>query len=142
MTPLDNILEIELPKVYDPRGSLTFAEGGVHVPFPIKRVFYVYDIPGGATRGGHAHYTCMEMIMAVAGTVTVRLSDGTNEKTFVLDRANKALFVPAGLWLTTSNFTTGSIYLCFASEPYEEEDYIRDYEEFLEYSRQQYLSQQ
>lgn len=132
MSQLEKAREIEFPKICDPRGNLSFVEGGRHIPFPIRRVFYIYDIPGGETRGGHAHKYCQQILTAVCGSFTLRLTDGKDERTFHLDRANKGVLIPNGLWLTMENFTTGSICLAIASEPYDEEDYVRDFEEFIE----------
>lgn len=136
MSLLDQAEVIEFSKVCDPRGNLSFIEGGCHVPFPIKRVFYIYDVPGGATRGSHAHIKCHEVIIAVSGSFDVHLSDGVNHRVITLNNSNKGLHVPPGLWLSTHNFTTGSVCLTLCSEIYEEEDYIRDFDEFIEYSKQ------
>lgn len=124
---------IEFPKVSDSRGNLSFVEGGRHIPFPIRRAFFIYDIPGGATRGGHAHKTCAEVVVAVSGSFQVILTNGTEETTVTLNRANMGVLVPPGTWITMPNFTTGSVLLALASEEYEEEDYIRDFDEFKRY---------
>lgn len=123
----------EFPKISDPRGNLSFIEGARHVPFPIKRVFYIYDVPGGETRGGHAHKECAEVLIAVSGSLQVRLTDGEQERTYTLNRANRGLLVPPGLWRTMTDFTTGTVVLALCSREYEEEDYIRDYDEFIDY---------
>lgn len=136
MSQLDKAREIELPKIYDHRGNLSFAESGRHIPFPIRRVFFIYDIPGGETRGGHAHKKCTQTVSAVTGSFTLRLTDGINERVFRLDRGNKAVLIPTGVWLTMEDFTTGTVCLALASEPYEEEEYFRDFEEFLEYTKE------
>lgn len=104
------------------------------MPFPIRRVFYIYDVPGGETRGGHAHKECSIVLLAIAGSFEVRLTDGTNERVVRLNRANRGVLIPPGVWDTMSDFTTGSVALALASHPYEEEDYIRDYDEFLAYT--------
>lgn len=132
---LDKARIIDLPKVCDPRGNLSFVEGGRHLPFNIRRVFYIYDVPGGETRGGHAHKICQTALVAVAGSLTVRLTDGNREKVYHLNRSNKALLIPAGVWDTMEDFTTGTVVVAFASHQYEEEDYIRDYDDFCEYSQ-------
>jgi mannose-6-phosphate isomerase-like protein (cupin superfamily) len=108
-------------------------EGARHVPFPIKRVFYIYDVPGGETRGGHAHKECYEVLIAVSGSLDIRLTDGNSDVTFTLNRSNKALLVPTGTWLTMHNFTTGTVLLALTSHEFEESDYIRDYEEYVSY---------
>ncbi len=133
-TPIDQVREIEFPKICDPRGNLSFVESARHVPFPIRRVFYIYDVPGGETRGGHAHKKCWMALMAIAGSFDVRLTDGRSEKVVRLNRANKAVLIPPGVWDTMSEFTTGTVALALASEFYDEDDYIRDYDEFLTYA--------
>ncbi|MBP3299394.1 MAG: WxcM-like domain-containing protein [Muribaculaceae bacterium] len=135
MSALDKVRIIELPKICDPRGNLSFAEGGRHLPFSIKRVFYIYDVPGGECRGGHAHKECSIVLIAVAGSFEVRLTDGKREMTVLLNRANRGVLIPPGVWDTMHDFTTGSVALALASHPYEEEDYIRDYDEFIEYAK-------
>lgn len=134
MSPLDKARLIDLPKICDPRGNLSFVEGGRHLPFNIRRVFYIYDVPGGETRGGHAHRKCSIMLVAAAGSLTVRLTDGKDEKTFLLNRSNRGLLIPPGVWDTMEDFTTGTVVLALASHQYEEEDYIRDFDEFCEYA--------
>ena len=124
---LDKVRIIEFPKICDPRGNLSFVESARHIPFSIKRVFYIYDVPGGETRGGHAHRECTIVLMALAGSFDVRLTDGKNEMTVRLNRANRGVLIPPGVWDTMHDFTT------LASHPYEEEDYIRDYDDYLEY---------
>lgn len=132
-TPLDKVRKIEFPKICDPRGNLSFIEGGCHVPITIRRVFYIYDVPGGATRGAHAHKECIEVLIPLSGSFDVHLSDGTEERIYTLNRSNVGLLVPPGLWLSTHNYTTGSICLVLCSDYYEEEDYIRDFEEYCSY---------
>ncbi len=134
-TPLEKVRVIELPKICDPRGNLSFVEGGRHIPFNIRRVFYIYDVPGGETRGGHAHRECQTVLVAVAGSLTVRLTDGVDEITVQLNRSNKGVLIPAGVWDTMHDFTTGTVCVAFASHLYEEEDYIRDFDEFCDYAR-------
>ena len=133
MSLLDKARLIELPKICDPRGNLSFAEGGRHVPFSIRRVFFIYDVPGGETRGGHAHRECSIVLLALTGSFEVRLTDGSDERLYRLNRANKGLLIPPGVWDTMEDFTTGTVALALASLPYEEEDYIRDYDEYLDY---------
>ena len=133
MSPLENVKIFEFPKICDPRGNLSFVEGGRHIPFSIKRVFYLYDVPGGETRGGHAHKECSCVLVAVAGSLDLRLTDGEKEIIVNLNRSNKGVLIPPGVWDSMHNFTTGTVALAFASHQYEEEDYIRDYDEYLEY---------
>lgn len=122
---------IDLPVVHDPRGNLTFIENGEHIPFAIKRVYYLYDVPGGAERGGHAHKALHQLVIAVSGSFDVHLDDGTNKTSFHLNRANFGLYVPPMMWREIDNFSGGSVCLVLASELYDEQDYHRDYEAFL-----------
>src|SRR6476659_3070845 len=107
---------IELPQIADPRGNLTFIEGSRHVPFEIKRVFYLYDVPGGATRAGHALKTCQQFIIAMSGSFDVLLDDGTNTKRYHLNRSYTGLYVPALIWRVLENFSSGSVCTVLASE--------------------------
>ncbi len=133
MNVLDKIREFEFPKVSEPRGNLSFIEEGCHIPFSLKRVFYIYDIPGGVTRGAHAHKRGNEIVVAVAGAFNLHLSDGKEERIIRLDRSNKGVLVPPGVWLSMHNFTTGTILLALCDNAYEEEDYIRDFDEYKAY---------
>lgn len=135
MSLLNKVKTFEFPKICDPRGNLSFIESARHIPFSIKRVFYIYDVPGGETRGGHAHKECACVLIALSGSLDVRLTDGENEMTVTLNRANKGLLIPPGVWDTMHNFTTGTVVLALASHQYEEEDYIRDYDEYVEYAK-------
>lgn len=135
MSQLDKVRTIEFPKICDPRGNLSFIESARHIPFSIKRVFYIYDVPGGETRGGHAHRECSCVLIAVSGSFDLRLTDGISEMTITLNRSNKGVLIPPGVWDTMHNFTTGTVALALASHPYEEEDYIRDYDEYVEYAK-------
>ncbi len=121
---------IDLPKVVDPRGNLTFVEGSRHVPFEIKRVFYLYDVPGGADRGGHALKTCQQFLVAMSGSFDVILSDGTRQNRIHLNRSYYGLYVPPMIWREMDNFSSGSVCLALASGPYDEKDYFRDYCEY------------
>jgi len=121
---------IELPKITDVRGNLTFIEGEKHIPFQIKRVFYLYDVPGGASRGGHAHYKLQQLIISVSGSFDVVLDDGETKKKVHLDRAYYGLYIPPMVWRELENFSTGAVALVLASELYDEKDYVRDYETF------------
>lgn len=122
---------IQLPKVSDPRGNLTFVEGSRHIPFGIKRVYYLYDVPGGETRAGHAHKELEAFIIAVSGSFEVILDDGTHRKSFFLNRSYYGLYIPKMVWRELENFSSGSVCLVLASEIYDESDYYRDYDEFL-----------
>lgn len=133
MTNLDNCRIIELPKEEDPRGSLTYIYENIQVPFSIKRVFYVYDVPAGKDRGAHAHKECWQFIIAASGALKVYLNDGTNEKTVELNRPYQGLLVPPGIWAHEREFTTGALCLVMASHDFDENDYIRDFEKYKEY---------
>ena len=119
-----------LPKVDDARGNLTFIEEDSHVPFKIKRVYYLYDIPGGESRGGHAHKKLEQFIIAANGSFDVVIDDGYNSMRFHLNRSYYGLYIPRMVWRELDNFSSGSVCLVLASEHYEEEDYIRNYDEF------------
>jgi len=127
---LKNCKLVDLPKITDPEGNLTSIEGGQHVPFEIKRVFYLYDVPGGATRAGHALKTCQQFIIAMSGSFDVMLDDGTDTKRYHLNRSYTGLYVPALIWRELENFSSGSVCTVLASEVYDEKSYYRDYEEF------------
>jgi hypothetical protein len=122
---------ITLPRVIDPRGSLTFIENGKHVPFDIKRVFYLYDVPTEEGRGAHAHRTLTQMLVCLAGSFDVRVDDGEFQATIHLNRPWKGLVVPPLIWAAEVNFDPGSVCLVLASDLYDEADYIRDHGEFL-----------
>jgi hypothetical protein len=123
----------ELNKMHDAEGNLTFIYQNIHVPFEINRVFYSYDIPGGEERGGHAHKECHQFIIAASGSFEVVLDDGTNKRTVALNRPFWGLHVPPGIWSSEQGFSSGSICLVLASHAYSEDDYIRNYDDFLEY---------
>lgn len=127
---VNDVKIIELPKFTDPRGNLSFAEQNNHIPFEIKRTYWIYDVPGGESRGGHAYRKNQEFIVALSGAFNIIVDDGENMKTFTLNRSYYGLYVPAGLWRTMENFSTNSLALEFGSERYSKEDYIRDYEQF------------
>jgi len=128
---LDHCRLVELPKVSDPRGNLTFIEGNRHVPFEIKRVFYVYDIPSGQYRGAHAHRKTQQFLVCISGSFDVNLDDGYQKRIVHLDSPWQGLYIPSMIWASESNFVHGSIYLVLASELYLETDYYRDYSGFL-----------
>jgi len=127
---LDKCKIIELPRITDVRGNLTFIEGNDHVPFDIKRVYYLYDVPGGEKRGGHAHKALQQFIIAASGSFDVILDDGVNRERYHLNRSYYGLYVPKMIWRELDNFSSGSVCVVLASEHFEEEDYIRDYNEF------------
>jgi dTDP-4-dehydrorhamnose 3,5-epimerase-like enzyme len=129
---LDKCKIIELPKIKDPRGNLTFVEGGKHIPFDIQRVYYLYDVPGGAERGGHAHRELQQLIIAMSGSFDVLLDDGTEKKRFYLNRSYYGLYICPMIWRELDNFSSGSVCMVLASNLYDEADYYRDYQEFLE----------
>jgi len=121
---------IDLPKITDERGNLTFVEGNKHIPFEIKRIYYLYDVPGGESRGGHAHKSLQQFIIAASGSFDVILDDGFKRKRFYLNRSYYGLYVPSMVWRELNNFSSGSVCLVLASEYYDENDYIREYETF------------
>ena len=122
---------IELPKFSDPRGNLTFIEGMRHIPYEIRRVYYTYDVPGGADRGGHAHKALHQLIIAMSGSFDVTLDDGRNKKKFHLNRSYQGLYVCPMIWRDLDNFSSGSVCMVLASHIYEASDYYRDYDEFM-----------
>ena len=125
---------VELDKHHsDRKGNLTVVGNGIDVPFDVKRVYYLYDMPGGESRGGHAHKALFQLILAVSGSFSVTLDDGTDKKTFVLNRPYQGLLVVPGIWRTLDDFSSGAVCLVLASEKYDEADYLRDYEEFFNY---------
>lgn len=121
---------IELPGILNRAGNITPVHSGVNVPFDIRRVFYSYDIPAGESRGAHAHYRCHQFIIAAGGSFEVVVDDGITRRTVALNRPFFGLYVPPGIWASQQSFSSGSICLVLASEPYEEEDYIRSYADF------------
>lgn len=128
---IDDCKIMELPRFLDARGNLSFVEQNNHIPFEIKRTYWIYDVPGGEERGGHAFRQNEEFIVALSGAFDVVVDDGRQKKTFLLNRSYYGLFVPAGLWREMKNFSTNSFALEFGSTHYDKADYIRSYEEFL-----------
>jgi dTDP-4-dehydrorhamnose 3,5-epimerase-like enzyme len=127
---LDDVRIIELPKILDERGNLSFIEGNNHIPFKIERTYMIYDVPGGEIRGGHAYKELNEFIVALSGSFDVLLDDGNEKRTYSLNRSYYGLFVPKMIWRSLENFSTNSLCMILASEKYNEDDYLRDYEEF------------
>jgi len=127
---------INLPIVDDPRGKLSFIEGGRHLPFEIKRVYYLYDVPGGSTRAGHGHKTLQQLVVAMAGSFDIELDDGYAKQKFHLNRSHYGLYISPMIWRDIDNFSSGSVCMVLASDYFEEADYFRDYEEFLRAARQ------
>lgn len=127
---------LELSKHHsDRKGNLSVVENGSTVPFDVKRIYYLYDVPGGESRGGHAHKNLYQLIVAVSGSFTVTLDDGNVKRTFMLNRPYQALYVVPGIWRTLDDFSSGAVCMVMASEKYDLEDYIRNYELFLNYKR-------
>lgn len=124
---------INLSKIEDRRGNLTVAEGMDNIPFCIRRAYWVYDVPSGESRGGHAHKQCKELLVAISGSFHVTIDDGNEKKSFFLNHPYQGLLIDVETWRTLDDFSSGAVCLVLASEPYVEEDYIRDYNEFLKY---------
>lgn len=127
----DDVRIIELPKFTDPRGNLSFVEQLNHIPFEIKRTYWIYDVPGGEARGGHAFKENQEFIVALSGAFDVIVDDGQKKKSFTLNRSYYGLYVPAGLWREMNNFSTNSLALEFGSLHYDVDDYIREYNDYI-----------
>ena len=130
--PLSDCRLIELPRITDPRGNLTFVEGGRHAPFAIRRVYYLYDVPGGAERGGHCHKELEQVLIAMSGSFDVLLDDGRERARYHLNRSYYGLYIAPMVWRELDNFSSGSVCLALASAPYDEADYYRDYQTFLQ----------
>ena len=128
---VDDVKLIELPKFTDPRGNLSFVEQNNHIPFEIKRTYWIYDVPGGENRGGHAFINTEEFIVALSGGFDITVDDGSQKKSFTLNRSYYALYIPKGLWREMGNFSANSLALEFASTKYNPADYIRDYNQYL-----------
>jgi len=121
----------DLPRINDPRGNLTFVEGNRHIPFDIRRVYYLYDVPGGAERGGHAHKALHQLIIAMSGSFDIHLDDGYAKKTIHMNRSYNGLYVCPMIWREIDNFSSGAVCMVLASDYYDEQDYYRDYDTFL-----------
>lgn len=124
---------IELPKIQDRRGNLSFIEGGGHIPFDIKRVYWIYDVPGGESRGSHAHRKLHQLIIAMSGSFTVTLDDGKEKHRYFLNHPWMGLYVPPGMWRNLEDFSSGAVCMVLASEHYDESDYIRNYRRFQQF---------
>lgn len=124
---------IQLKRITDPRGNLTVAEQFKDLPFSIKRAYWVYDVPAGESRGGHAHKNLYQFLIAVSGSFTVTLDNGTERKPFLLNHPWEGLLIGPNTWRTLDDFSSGAVCLCLASEEYDEEDYIRDYNDFIKF---------
>jgi hypothetical protein len=122
---------LDLPRINDPRGNLTFVESNRHIPFSIQRVYYLYDVPGGSERGGHAHKALNQLIIAMSGSFDIHLDDGHSKKTVHMNRSYKALFVCPMIWREIDNFSSGAVCMVLASDYYDELDYYREYEQFI-----------
>lgn len=130
---LNECTVMELPKISDPRGNLSFIEAQRHVPFDIRRIYYLYDVPGGAKRAGHGHRTLHQLMLAVSGSFDVLLDDGAARRIITLNRPYDGLYICPGIWRELSNFSSGAACLVLASEYYDESDYLRDYGDFCAY---------
>lgn len=128
---VNDVKIFELPRFNDPRGNLSFVEQNIHIPFEIKRTYWLYDVPGGEARGGHAYRENQEFIVALSGSFDVVLDDGNEKKVFTLNRSYYGLYVPEGLWREMENFSTNSLAVILSSTDYDANDYIRDYDVFL-----------
>lgn len=134
-SPLHQCQIVDLPKIQDPRGNLTFVESSRHIPFDIRRVYYLYDVPGGAERGGHAHKNLHQLIIAMSGSFDIHLDDGFSKKTIHLNRSYFGLYVCPMIWREIDNFSSGAVCMVLASDYYDESDYYRDYDQFLNDAR-------
>lgn len=133
---MSSVKYIQLPKFLDARGNLSFIEQENHIPFKIERTYWIYDVPGGEKRGGHAYKENEELIVALSGSFDVIVNDGKEKKTFSLNRSYYGLYVPRGTWREMQNFSTNSLALILSSTKYDESDYIRDYDEFKSYNHE------
>jgi len=132
---IENCRMMEFPQIIDERGNLTFVEEENHIPYKIKRVYLIYDVPGGEKRGSHAYKELEEVIISLSGSFDLVVDDGENTKTFTLNRSYYGVYVPKGLWRTLQNFSTNALCLVLASTAYNEEDYIRNYDDFIKFNK-------
>ena len=131
---------VELPKIHNRAGNITVLENNIEIPFSIKRIFYLYDIPGGESRGAHSHKECHQFLVAASGSFEILLDDGKVKKTVQLNQPYRGLHIPPGIWASEINFSSGSICLVLASHEYDESDYIRDYDEFFKIKQNEAVS--
>lgn len=129
--PIHDSKLIELPRIYDQRGNLTFIESSRHIPFDIKRVYYLYDVPGGAARAAHGHKALHQLMIAMSGSFDVTLDDGTEKKKYHLNRSYYGLYIPSMIWRDLDNFSSGAVCMVLASDYFDESDYYRNYEDFV-----------
>jgi len=134
-SPLASCRIVELPRIEDVRGNLSFVEERRHIPFAIRRVYWVYDVPGGATRDGHAYYTLEEFIIAVSGSFDVAIDNGKEQQVVQLNRSYFGLYIPPMIWRRLENFSSNSVALILASQPFSEEDYLREYQDFVRHGK-------
>jgi hypothetical protein len=127
----DDCITIQLPKIPDVRGNLTYIEGGMHIPFAVRRAYWMYDVPGGEVRGGHAYRTLQEFVIALSGSFDLVLTDGIRRRTVAMNRSYYGVFVPRLVWRQIANFSTNAVCLILASGDYDESDYLRRYDEYL-----------
>ena len=132
---IDNCRIIDLPKIADPRGNLSVIEGGSHIPFDIKRVYYLYDVPGGSSRAGHGHSELQQLIVAISGSFDVNVDDGSQRKKFQLNRSYYGLYIPKRMWREVENFSSGGVCLVLASTLYDPSDYYHDYDAFVRFTK-------
>lgn len=135
MFNVDDCVLVDLPKIHNEKGNLTYLENNNHVPFTVKRLYYLYDIPMGSERGGHGHYELEQYIIAASGSFSFVLHDGTKSKEIFLNDPSKALYIRSGMWREIIKFSSGAICLVLASHVYSESDYIREFDEFLDYRK-------
>lgn len=133
--PISDVKIIELPRINDHRGNLTFIESGRHIPFEIKRTYYLYDVPGGATRAGHGHKALHQLMIAMSGSFDITLDDGFEKKVISLNRSYNGLYIPPMMWRDLDNFSSGAVCMVLASAYYDEGDYFRNYDDFLRVAR-------
>ena len=129
---IENCTILDLPRINDPRGNLTFVESNRHIPFAIQRVYYLYDVPGGSARGGHAHKALHQLIIAMSGSFDIHLDDGYAKKTVHINRSYYGLYVCPMIWREIDNFSSGAVCMVLASDYYDELDYYREYNEFIQ----------
>ena len=134
--PISDVKLIELPRINDHRGNLTFIESGRHIPFEIKRTYYLYDVPGGATRAGHGHKALHQLVIAMSGSFDITLDDGYEKRVVHLNRSYNGLYIPPMMWRDLDNFSSGAVCMVLASAFYDEEDYFRNYDDFLRATRE------